>query len=485
MVTPVPPNEARFSLAEVAQACGVAAPSGSLADTITTGVCTDSRTVRPGALYVALRGERFDGHAFLEQAQAAGAAAALVEAGVSGPTGMPLIAVPDTLRALGDLAGFHRRRWGGRVVAITGSAGKTTTKELTAEALATVSDGGIGTVTRTVGNLNNLVGVPLTLFTLGDAHSTAVIEVGTSQRGEIARLAEIAAPNVGVVTSVAVAHAQGLGSLAGVAEEKASLLHALPASGVAIYSADHNMLRKHLPAVKARLLSFGTAPEAHVQLREQRVTVGEGGALAAVCRYRIPECERSQEVPLAMLGDGPAVDAAAALAVVYGLLGASATICAAAGLGRVRPAPGRLCPEAGPRGSVILNDTYNANPASMAASLRSLVAVARATGGRAWAVLGDMRELGEHAETEHVAVGVLCARYKLARFIGCGENMVAAVGAAHASGLAEAELVADPGGVAELVAGELRSGDVVLVKGSRSMGMEQVVAALAGTETKA
>ena len=320
----------------------------------------------------------------------------------------------------------------------------------------------------------------MTLFILTDGHSTAVIEIGTSERGEIARLAQIAAPNVGVVTAVAVAHAQGLGSLEGVAAEKASLLLALPASGTAIYSADHHILRSHLPAVRARLLSFGTSEGADVQLSECRVARSATNGLSASCHYRIPECERAQEVSMAMLGDGPAVDGAAALAVVYALLGPSAAISAAASLGQVLPTAGRLQPQPGPGGSVILNDTYNANPASMAASLRSLAAlVQQSAAGRALAVLGDMKELGIHAETEHVAVGVLCARYKLARFVGCGPDMRAAVEAARAAGLAGAEWVPEPAAVVATLGPTLGPDDVVLIKGSRSMAMERVVEGLA------
>ena len=476
MATPLPENHASFTCGELLEAC--AGSSDAPHDLRVQSVSTDSRMIQPGALYIALPGDRFDGHAFLDQVAQKGAALAVVRRGADVPAGLPTIEVDYTLRALGDIAGFHRRRWGGRVIAVTGSAGKTTTKELLAAALVAISDGGEGTVTKTQGNLNNLVGVPLTLLTLDESHSTAVVEVGTSAPGEIRRLAEISAADAAVVTAVAVAHAEGLGSLAGVAEEKMDLLRALPPSGVAVYSADHPILRTLLSSVQARTLSFGEAEDADVRLREQHITCGAEGSLAALCRYSWPQSERSQEVSLAMLGSGPAVDAAAALSVVYGLLGASATLAAAAGLGRVRPVAGRLNPVAGPAGSIILDDTYNANPASVAASLRTLQAVARARQGRALAVLGDMRELGAFEADEHATVGVQCAQLRLAMLIGCGRAMAGAVEAARSAGLHHVQAVADAKAALPLLSGQLRAQDVVLVKGSRSMAMEQVVLGL-------
>lgn len=478
MATPLPDNHAPFSCGELVEVCAghsAAAPELSIA-----GVCTDSRALRPGALYVALVGERFDGHDFLAQALAAGAALALVRRGTQPPAGLPVVEVDDTLHALGELAAFHRRRWGGRVVAVTGSAGKTTTKELLAAALAAISDGAESTVTKTRGNLNNLIGVPMTLLTLGEQHSTAVIEVGTSAPGEIRRLSEIAGPDAGIVTAVAVAHAEGLGSLSGVAQEKMDLLRALPATGTAVYSADHPQLRPLLAGVRARALSFGEAEGADVRLQEQRISGGADGSLAAVCRYVWPGSERSQEISLAMLGAGAAVDAAGALAVIHGLFGPSSVPAAAAGLGRVLPVPGRLAPLSGPCGSILLDDSYNANPASVMASLRTLSAVARARQGRAFAVLGDMKELGEFEEEQHTTVGVQCVRYGVFHFIGCGSAMERAVEAARGAGLSRVTALPDAGDAAALLRPELRANDVVLIKGSRSMAMERVVTELAG-----
>ncbi|MDD9964778.1 MAG: Mur ligase family protein, partial [Myxococcales bacterium] len=239
MATPIPANRASFTLTEIAHVTGgriVGPGQGAVC-----GVVTDSRRVTPGSLFVALQGEHHDAHRFLPQVAEAGAAAALVMPGraVAAPT--VAIEVPDTLAALGSLAAHHRRAWGGTVVAITGSAGKTTTKELTAAALAAT---GLS-VARTVGNLNNRIGVPMTLLALDASSELAVVEMGTSAPGEIATLAVMTDPQVGVVTTVAVAHSQGLGSLAGVAQEKLSLLAALGRHGVAVYGIDSEPLRRY------------------------------------------------------------------------------------------------------------------------------------------------------------------------------------------------------------------------------------------------
>ena len=221
MATAIPPNEAAFALAEIATGTsGRVEPAGSTARV--RGVVSDSRAVRAGQLYVALRGEHHDGHKFLAQAHAQGAAAALVSDVQQAPAGLPLIIVADTRRALGELALAHRVRWGGELIAITGSAGKTTTKELTAAALRALGH----RVHSTQGNLNNEIGLPMTLFGLAPEHDVAVVELGTGGPGEIAWLAHVARADIGVVTTVSLAHAEKLGSLDGVADEKTALLRA-------------------------------------------------------------------------------------------------------------------------------------------------------------------------------------------------------------------------------------------------------------------
>lgn len=477
MGTAIPDNRASFTLGELTALCSGSC-HGAPVEMRITSVCTDTRALRPGCLFVALRGDHHDGHAFVRAALQAGAAAALVEdAGALGAGGAGVV-VADTLYALGELARAHRRRWGGRVVAVTGSSGKTTTKELAHAALLAA---GVR-ADKTRGNLNNLIGAPMTLLALEPSAELIVLEIGTSARGEIARLAEIAEPEIGVVTSVAVAHAEGIGTLEQVAEEKAALLWALPPTGTAIYSADHAALAAQLGAVRAqRRLAFGAAVDADVRLTKRAFVLEP--ALRTRCELSLKLPARTLRCTLACLGEGPALDAAAALAVVLAVCGPDALDAAAAGLERVLPSSGRLSPCSGPGGSLVLDDSYNANPASMVASLQTAIELAQARRGRALLVLGDMRELGAETRREHERVGRACAHPAVSVLLACGSAMTAAAEAAREAAR-DAGLplsishLADPAGAADLLSPLLRAGDVVLVKGSRSMAMDQVAHAL-------
>jgi UDP-N-acetylmuramoyl-tripeptide--D-alanyl-D-alanine ligase len=481
MATPIPRNRAAFSLHEIAAATA-GQVSGGAASLPLSGVTGDSRAVEPGNLYVALRGERHDGHRFVTDAFARGAAAALVQDASAVPADRPSIVVSDTLYALGALAAAHRARWGGRVVAITGSAGKTTTKELTFAALRAAGARAL----RTQGNLNNLVGAPMTLFGLDAGVDIAVIEVGTSAPGEIARLAEICRPEVGVVTSVSAAHTVGLGSVERVAEEKAALLWAVPASGTAIYCSDTPEIAGQLRAVRAeRVVSFGSAAGAEVRLLKRTL----GPAPDMTCEVQMASTGLVLCAQLRLFGIGPALDAAAALAAVRAVLGDDVLPAAARGLFDVPAVPGRLSPLPGPAGSLILDDTYNANPASMRFSIDTAVELARVRGGRALFVLGDMLELGDCSRAEHEAIGRQAAQPQVAAFFACGVDMTAAAETAREHARAtghELSIVhlSDPAGAASLLRPLLQSGDVVLIKGSRSMSMERVVATLAAEEER-
>jgi UDP-N-acetylmuramoyl-tripeptide--D-alanyl-D-alanine ligase len=415
-------------------------------------------------LFVALRGERFDAHGFAVQAADAGAAAVIVERGTSLPERVSAVEVEDTLVALGDLARAHRDAWKGTVIGITGSVGKTTTKDLTAAALRSAGYG----VLATTGNLNNRVGVPMTLFQLDEMVDTAVVEMGTSEPGEIARLAEIASPDVGVVTRVSLAHAQGLGSVEAVADEKVSLLHALPRGGVAIAYGDDMTLKKRASVVRVRRkLFYGHAAENDV-----RVVHWDIESRGTRARFQVRG--RDVDVALALLGEGAVLNAAGALAVVLGL-GASIED-AAAGLAGVEPSPGRLQPRAGSGDRLIIDDSYNANPASTEVALNAALEIARKRGAPLVAVLGDMKELGEHSEQAHRKVGELAADAEVFLFVGCGEAMRAAVEAASARGADTLWL--EDAARCEGLSDRLPLHAVVLVKGSRSMEMERVVATL-------
>jgi UDP-N-acetylmuramoyl-tripeptide--D-alanyl-D-alanine ligase len=475
MATTIPGNLASFTLAEIASATG-----GELIDQgePTRGVAIDSRAVTPGCLFVAIRGTQHDGASYVQQACTRGAHALLVHRGTPCPPGIPRIEVDDTTRALGELATFQRRRWGRPLIAITGSAGKTTTKELTASALSAT---GVR-VHKTFGNLNNQFGVPMTLFGLTDEHDVAVLELGTSARGEIARLGEIAQPTVAAVLLAAAAHTEGIGSLADVADEKASLFHALTEGGVAVVNADDAELSARVPSGRA-CTSFGLSAAADVRLLEIRMS-------ASGTRIRVAvKGGGEHDSELRLIGHAAALDACAALACVLHVRGPAALPAAAVGLAQLEPTPGRMAPRTLPNEIVLIDDSYNSNPRSAMASVETLKELARAPESRSVAVLADMKELGELSQAEHARIGEFCVRLGIDVLVGCGPEMAHATSAAaklsagrlapHPTRVAH---VHDPLEAPRLVRALWRRGDVVLVKGSRSMAMERVVSALCDAE---
>jgi UDP-N-acetylmuramoyl-tripeptide--D-alanyl-D-alanine ligase len=478
MATAIPNNQVRFRLSDVAEAV-----AGSLfgTDSEIEGVAIDSRAVTQGALFVAVRGEQHDGAKFIPAAVQQGAVALLVHAGTPCPDGVARIEVSDTTRALGDLAALHRRRWGRSVVAITGSVGKTTTKELTASALEAL---GLS-VLKTSGNLNNQFGVPMTLFGLGAEHAVAVLEVGTNARGEIARLGAIAQPDVAAVLIAAAAHTEGLGSVSQVAEEKAALFGALSSSGTCVVNADDPELWPRTPSGLARV-AFGSSERAQVRLLE--VKLGPDGTQVRLS----VEGHGELTAQLALIGYAAASNACAALACVWAVQGPAALSAALSGLASVKPSPGRMAPRRLARGVVVIDDSYNANPRSTQVSLETLRELASAPQARSIAVLSDMKELGALSHAEHVRIGELCVRTGIDVLVGCGPEMTAATSTAarlsagrlapHPTRVAH---VLDPLEAAHIVRSMWRKGDVILVKGSRSMTMERVVEALCKGEAEA
>jgi len=459
MATTIPPNDASFDRDEVVSATD-ANLGGPKWDRV-SGIVTDSRAVRRGNLFVALRGERFDGHDFLQTAIDAGALAVVVDGDAAVPEGVSVVRVDDTLRALGDLAHAHRLRWDGTLVGITGSVGKTTTKELAAAALEAAGR----RVMKTLGNLNNLVGVPMTLFQLDDASDTAVVEMGTNAPGEIARLAQIAAPEVGVVTHASLAHTEGLGTLEAVADEKIEMVRALTSDGVAVTFGDIGILKKRAAVTSAgRKIFYGKAAENDVRVLEWSV---EGLRTQASAQVR----GRNVQLELQLLGEGAVINAAGALAIVLGL--DLPIDDAVPGLLRVPPPPGRLCPREGSRQRLIIDDTYNANPASLQVAVATAKAVAERQKSPLVVVLGDMKELGEHSDEAHRAVGELVADADVFLFVGCGSQMHLGVDEANARGV-DTLWFEDASDCSEL-ADRLPLESVVLVKGSRSMGMERAI----------
>jgi UDP-N-acetylmuramoyl-tripeptide--D-alanyl-D-alanine ligase len=457
-------TQARFTPEELLAATGgrwIGAPPAEV-----RGISTDTRTIAPGNLFVALRGERFDGHRFLAEAASRGALAAAVADG-SDPAPLPALAVPDTLAALGALGRAHRRRFAIPVVAVTGSNGKTTTREMIASILATR-----GPVLRSEGNLNNEVGVPLTLFRLDATHRAAVIEMGMNHPGEIARLAAIAEPQVGVVTNAAPAHLEGLGSVEAVADAKAELYRGLPSGGVAVANADDPRMLRRAQESGRRLVTFaaGRGRRGDVVVLEILEQTPEG------LRFLLGVGNREIEVRLPLVGAHNAANAAAAACASIALGCTDREIVA--GLAAARPPGRRLRLERLPSGVLLLDDCYNANPLSMSAALRTQAELAGEA--RRVAVLGDMLELGEFEGEAHRSLGAEAARARVALLFAFGPRSRETLAAARAAGLpAEAGLhTEDPEALVRSVKERLRPGDVLLVKASRGMKLERLVEAL-------
>ena len=429
------------------------------------GVTTDSRALGSGELFVAIRGDTHDGHAFVADAAGRGAGAVVVEQPPEqAALACGVILVRDTLAALGHLAAFHRRRRRPRVVAITGSNGKTTTKEMLAAILERAL--GTGRVLRTTGTQNNLVGLPLTLLRLADADVVAVLELGMNGPGEIWRLAEIAEPDVGVITCVAPAHLERLGSLHGVAEAKAELYRRLRPSATAVVNADDPLVAAAADAFPGRKVPFGTlggVPVAAAGIVDRGL---EGIEFRLVL-------ER-QEVPvrLAVPGRHNVTNALAAAAAAHAL-GVELDVMRA-GLEAFQPPGMRMEVTQLPTGVTVLNDAYNANPASMAAALRTLAA---SRSRRRLAVLGEMRELGAEAARAHRELGTAAAAANLDTLFLLGEHAEEVRAGAEAAGMAPDRIVVAQSheALAARLQSHCRSGDLVLLKGSRGAAMEEVL----------
>ena len=431
------------------------------------GAATDSRQVQRGQIFFALPGERVDGFAFVAQAVTAGAAAVVVQAGrglPAGADGATVIAVVDPRVGLGALAQAVRARFTGLVVGVTGSNGKTTTKELIAATLRPLGD-----VLRTAGNLNTDVGLPLTILSATLREKVWVLEMAMRARGEIALLARIARPRIGVITNVAGAHLERLGSLEEVARAKGELFAGLPADGIAVLSDDEPLVAAQAAGIAAaRQLRFGAGRDASVRVME----VIPAGAAGSVVRYAVRQTPVVVRLPLA--GAHNARNGAAALAVA--LAAGVPTVDAARALESLTLPPHRSAViEIG--GRTVLDDCYNANPASMRAALTALLASVGS--GRPFAILGDMLETGPDAEALHRQIGAE-AGARLGGLCGVGPLAVAMVDAARAAGLDQARAVtaATPEEAAALVAPWTRPGDWILIKASRGMKLEGAVAAL-------
>ncbi len=432
-------------------------------------VCTDSRLIGDGAVFIALVGENFDGHRFAQAVLDEHRAGALVQGDRLTPEARtaldaaagPVIAVPDTLVALGNLARGHLLRHGPEVVAVTGSVGKTTTRAMTAAILRRLAPG-----LESEGNFNNRIGLPLTVLHLRPEHRWAVLEMGMSEPGEIRALADIARPGVRVITEIAAAHLEFFDGVEQIADAKGELFEEAGADDVLIFPADNPLSVRFPMPPHASRVPFSVHVDSTAPVRPLRVEDrGLEGTAATLRLY-----DDTVDVVLALPGAHQLHNALAAAAAARALGATSEDI--AEGLAAAT-LPGRRMKIARVGGVLVVDDAYNANPASMAAALQTVAAVA----GRRIAAVGDMLELGDTAPELHADVGRLAAKLGLDYLVGAGPLMAHAVDAARTAGL-PAEHATDSEAAGTILARLVGPGDVLLLKGSRGMRMERVLDAL-------
>ncbi|MEY2541497.1 MAG: UDP-N-acetylmuramoyl-tripeptide--D-alanyl-D-alanine ligase [Verrucomicrobiota bacterium] len=459
----------KLSILQIVDLAGAKLESGD-GNIFVEKVSTDSRTVKPGELFVALRGENFDGHKFVEEVAQKGAAGAIVDLAWLGqvPERFAVLRVEDTLRAYQNLAANYRKSLPLKVIAITGSNGKTSAKDFTASVLARKFR-----VTKTEGNFNNHVGLPRTILEATSDDQVAVWEIGMNHPGEIAPLARIAAPDAAIITNIGIAHVEFMGSREAIAKEKGVLAQAVPPEGTVILNADDSFSQKIAARTRAKLIFAGTssgtvrAADIRQSAEGSEFTIMEG---AHRCRAQLP-------VPgLHMVQN-------AMLAVAAGrLFGLSIEECAAglvsAPLTKARLQIKRI------GGVQFIDDSYNANPDSMKAALRTLVELD--ADGKRIAVLGEMGELGEQSESGHREVGECAAELGIDQLIAIGETGAIIAQAAEQCGLRKSVAVRSTSEAAELLADSAAPGDLVLIKGSRLARTERVLEEFAKhTQTEA
>jgi UDP-N-acetylmuramoyl-tripeptide--D-alanyl-D-alanine ligase len=429
------------------------------ADAEVAGVCADTRKVQPGNLFVALKGDRVDGHDFLAAAKERGASAALVSRAM--PVDLPQLVVADTQTALGDIARRWRLCCTARVVGITGSNGKTTVKTLTHEILSRA-----GTCHTTEGNLNNQIGLPLTLCSLPDDYRYAVIEMGAGQFGDIEYLANIAHPDVALVNNIAPAHMERMLSLQGIASTKGAIYSALADTGIAVINAEDAFAAYFTGLAGARrIFRFGLVDAADV--RGRVISTGAAQHLAITTPLG------AIEVRLPLAGIHNARNALAATAIA---LAAGANLShVQAGLEAASAVSGRLKARALSSGAMLIDDSYNANPGSVRAAIDTIAELS----GQRWLVLGDMAELGTDSAALHHGVGAYARERGIERLCAVGPRSLDTCKGFGSS----AEHYVDQAALIEALRHELRAGITLLIKGSRSSAMDRVVGVLVGTTT--
>lgn len=465
-----------FTRDELIAAAGTK-PTGGLLPMRFAGGAVDSRQIQRGELFIALPGEQTDGHRFIGAAIKGGAAAILCARSdaEAQARGVPQVIVPNPLDVLQRLAQRHlQRQPQTRVIAVTGSNGKTGVKEATASLLRH-----LGPTLKTEGNLNTETGVPLTLLRLNPEHQFAVVEMGAQWVGEIADLCRIAPPSIAVVTVVGPEHLEFFGSLANVAKAESEAVAALPSNGIAILNDDDRLVRKMIKRSPARVVTYGHRPNAMVRARDVM-----GDPLTGL-RFTLEYGDQHERVVLSIPGEHAVTTALAASAVA---MSCGMTLqLAAAGLSEIRPVKRRLEVKPGVNGATLVDDTYNANRQSAEAALALLHGAKLPSGGRRWFVFGDMLELGNYAREEHAAVGRAAAG-AADELVLVGSEVRATAEAALKAGMKPhhihlfaadlkdaVALSAARKEAAALVRESLRKGDVVIIKGSYGIGMDEVV----------
>ena len=467
---------AKWTIDDLLEASG-----GSLVAGPTTGgfdgISIDSRTIQKDQVFVAIKGARYDGHAFVPQLMDSGIKGIIVESPVPqrqklvkwAQDGGCCILVADTTRALGDLAAFHRRRMGIPVVAITGSNGKTTTKEMAAAVVATERN-----TLATTGNLNNEIGLPLTLLRLDSSHETAVVELGMNHPGEIDRLGEISQPDVGVITNIGPAHLEGLKDTDHVMAAKAELLAHIRPEGSVLLNADDPYNARLRKMSRSRVMQFGFSENAGCRARNLRQQ-----ELATEFELVLPDAALPVRLPVP--GRFMVANALAAAAVGHTLGIANAHI--RAGLEGFRPVRGRMAHTLTPEGIHVVDDAYNANPGSMKAAVETLVGLKG--DGRGLLIAGDMLELGPDAASFHYEAGRFAAARGVDGLYVSGDFAEDYVRGARAGGMdAACAVAASHEEILKQLRRALAPGDWVLVKGSHSTGMDRIVEHIIGRGTR-
>ena len=441
-----------FTLQEAAAALGLPQmqAQATLAD-----VCTDTRKIQPGSLFVCLRGERFDGHAFASQAAKSGAAALLVDHPVDAD--VPQLVVTDTGKALLQLAGWYRRRFQLPVVGLTGSVGKTTTKEFIALVL-----GAKYNTLKTQGNLNNEIGVPQMLFRLEDSHTAAVIEMGMNHFGEISRLTRAVAPTVGLITNIGVSHIENLGSRAGILQAKLEILEGMAPDAPLIVNIDNDMLRT---------VKLGDRPLLTFAIDDQSAdfTATDIAEQGSTTTFTVHHGTFTQPVTIPTVGIHNVYNALAAMAVGY-VTGVDPDAAASALANYVPAGMRQNLVQVG--GVQVIEDCYNASPDSMRAALQTL---GKLPVHRRYAVLGAMLELGDYAKEAHTQVGMMAAENGIDGVLAYGADAAYIVEAAKQAGLENARLFDTKEALAQSLVQQVQPGDGVLFKGSRGMHLEDVM----------